>query len=705
MRHLALALLVCPAILGAAPTAVQVVDLGSLGGSPFPVYVGAFGRNGTLAGSTRRPGIGDVPFAWTAAGGFRVISEAPGVVHAANGKGQVVGLLQHEDRPWEAYVWTPPGTLRLLSHPGANEVIPQAINDKGQVAGVLDLMGGERHAFLWSEAAGFTDLGFLGGYDLAVTDITEKGLVVGHAENADGNMRAFRSANGNRIRSLGTLGGDWSYATAANDSGKIVGYSRNPDGNVRAFAWQAGTMSELPTTTLESAAYAVNNAGSVAGSAMHYGERQAVLWGADGSLTPLGDADIAVDINAAGQAAAYKEISGGRSVAYLWSNGTLVDASTEHDRSTRPLGVTADGSLVCLREDPSGVNKSFLRKPDGERSYLDGLEGGWSRAMFVNAAGQVAGISRTVLGYNRAFVWTQGTMIEIPAPVGHSTPVALNAHGAVAGTTHTFVDFWQTAGPSFFWSGSGAAVEIPHPIVDLNDAGQVVGYRPDAAFVWSAGSTTDLPPMGDGGMIPSALNNFGQVVGRFNIDAWTIHAFSWKAGTPPVDLGTLGGTYSEAVAVNDAGQIAGNSTLASGETRAFRMSASSPMTDLEVLFGEGQSYAVAMSRNGYVAGSSHDGTSIGAFVYDSKMKFLGKLLGYDEGPRDVNAAKEVVGWTFSGEYGEPRAFIASPGSPLTELDRQDGDGSMAWSINGLGEVAGEIRLWDGHQRAVLWRTR
>src|SRR4051812_27067816 len=39
---------------------------------------------------------------------------------------------------------------------------------------------------------------------------------------------------------------------------------------------------------------------------------------------------------------------------------------------------------------------------------------------------------------------------------------------------------------------------------------------------------------------------------------------------PAVDLGTLGGSTSNALEINDAGQITGNSALSSGESRGFR---------------------------------------------------------------------------------------------------------------------------------------
>jgi probable HAF family extracellular repeat protein len=51
------------------------------------------------------------------------------------------------------------------------------------------------------------------------------------------------------------------------------------------------------------------------------------------------------------------------------------------------------------------------------------------------------------------------------------------------------------------------------------------------------------------------------------------------------DLGTLGGTLSDASAINELGQVVGTSTTAAGERRAFLWTASGGMIDLGMLSG------------------------------------------------------------------------------------------------------------------------
>src|SRR5262249_22930570 len=75
-----------------------------------------------------------------------------------------------------------------------------------------------------------------------------------------------------------------------------------------------------------------------------------------------------------------------------------------------------------------------------------------------------------------------------------------------------------------------------------------------------------------------------------------------KDGTTMIQLGTLGGDYSEGFGVNDAGQVAGNSKTASGITHAF-LYENGTMNDLGTLGGS-TSLALGTNASGQVVGSS-----------------------------------------------------------------------------------------------------
>ena len=114
----------------------------------------------------------------------------------------------------------------------------------------------------------------------------------------------------------------------------------------------------------------------------------------------------------------------------------------------------------------------------------------------------------------------------------------------------------------------------------------------------------DLGTLGGDFSQALAVNDGGQVVGVSKTVAGQFHAFSWTAGGPMVDLGTLGGLTSEAFAVNDGGQVVGvSTTTAAGVQHAFSWTADDGMVDLGTLGGN-FSQAAAVNDGGEVVGVS-----------------------------------------------------------------------------------------------------
>lgn len=77
-----------------------------------------------------------------------------------------------------------------------------------------------------------------------------------------------------------------------------------------------------------------------------------------------------------------------------------------------------------------------------------------------------------------------------------------------------------------------------------------------------------------------------------------------QRAVPPVDLGSLGGSYSYAVAINASGQVVGNSFV-SGDTatHAFLWTKQGGMIDLGTLGGT-SSLATAITPSGQIVGES-----------------------------------------------------------------------------------------------------
>ncbi len=149
----------------------------------------------------------------------------------------------------------------------------------------------------------------------------------------------------------------------------------------------------------------------------------------------------------------------------------------------------------------------------------------------------------------------------------------------------------------------------------------------------------------------------GIVVGMSESEVGGFHAFSWTPSSGMIDLGTLGGSYSDARAVNAAGVIAGSSELASGNVHAYRYT-NGTMTDLGTLGGE---RSEAWS---------------------------------------VNDAGQVVGYAERAD-GLPRAFVHD-GQSMTELPTLGGDRGYAMSISDSGSIAGNAETSDGFTHAALW---
>ena len=159
-----------------------------------------------------------------------------------------------------------------------------------------------------------------------------------------------------------------------------------------------------------------------------------------------------------------------------------------------------------------------------------------------------------------------------------------------------------------------------------------------------------------------------------------------------VDLGTLGGGFSDASGINNSPssvQIVGRSTRADGFTHAFFWTAPGPMVDLGT-FGGGNSFASDINDYGQIAGASHDAArqqwaavwtrSSGAWIIENLGTVTGTCCahanGINNGTAGNPAAVAVVG----------SSTVASGASYAALWTRSTG----GWTVQTLGALASDV---------------
>lgn len=162
------------------------------------------------------------------------------------------------------------------------------------------------------------------------------------------------------------------------------------------------------------------------------------------------------------------------------------------------------------------------------------------------------------------------------------------------------------------------------------------------------------------------------------------------------DLGTFGGSYSEAFGINASGQVVGSAATASGQGHAFLYSGGILFDlDLPGTFGT----ARAINDAGQVGGYYYDGSYQAFLDTNDQITDLGTLGGNYAAAYAIGASGQACGSSYTSSN-EEHAFLWSAGV-ITDINAFGGDYSSARGINASGQVVGFAYLPSGAFHAFV----
>ena len=220
----------------------------------------------------------------------------------------------------------------------------------------------------------------------------------------------------------------------------------------------------------------------------------------------------------------------------------------------------------------------------------------------------------------------------------------------------------------------------------------------------------DLGTLGGSLSQAYAVNDAGQVVGwsMINSNPNQAQAFLWDTDSGLVNLGTaMGVSFSSAYGISESGQIAGEAYFGGSAPHAFYWDGSS-ITNLQTL-GGARSYAYGVNDAGQVVGKAQASSGdYQPFYWDTGLSGMQPLQNATGRAQAINNAGQVTGSfeTAAGEAGGfDRAFVWDNTNGVQILQPSEAEKeTFAQAINGQGSIAGYSEAAGGQYQAFLWDT-